>query len=309
MSATQAAPTQTAKMTDMASLRVKPMPAGAWRHFLGWHTETDNAEAVGVATVFDAAAEMERDIFIKLYPPESGTPERPPRGLVNEVTGWLLGNAFGVPQPEKAWLVQVPLRGLGNTPKDWGKKREWLKQLKRLGVESYWAFGTAKLPGRSAAIEITRQVELDAFIQDLTSWPALKNTIALDENIANTDRHFNNLIRVGPKKYHAIDNGRLATDSSCGNWSISDLQPLKNYMNKLSHYCYKEDRPDRETASYIAAAAAMHQAAIQPITGELEYWWDRLIPDPVERQAFKNFIYTRTACITQLINIRYGLLV
>lgn len=217
--------------------------------------------------------------------------------MVNEITGWLISHVLRLPQPEQAYIVKLPIKELiAPLP-------SWVRTLKRQKVSHYWAFATAKLPAESAAIQFHRN-DLPLLIEDIKSWEFLPHAVALDEHIANTDRHLNNLLRLGKANYALIDNGRLAVEDGERNWQTPYLNANRHYTNQLSRHCWK-DNPSRENAATAIHASYQHADALATVRAELTDWWRRLIPDLVERQAFDHFITSRANTLSKLLSHRY----
>lgn len=279
-------------MTSKTNRLVRVVPEADWRGFIAWNTGSDNREKVFDARVFDAHTKTDITVCIKLYPGEDGKN----RGMVNEITGWLLAQALNIPQPDHAYVVKVPLKALvAPVP-------SWVKVLKK-EVTHYWAFATKKLPADSAAIKFN-QADLPLLVDDICRWKHLPSAVALDEHIANTDRHLNNLLRIGKANYALIDNGRLAVEDGDRNWAKSDLDADWHYSNLLSQQCWN-DNPDTADSSQTLSACSKHADALIQVREELEDWWRRLILDPAERSAFNKFISDRSASLSILIGKRY----
>lgn len=264
-----------------------------WRGFLSWNCASGNIEPVFDALVHDPDAGKDVTVCIKLYPGEDGKN----RGMVNEITGWLLSHVLRLPQPGQAYLVKVPVKELS------APLPAWIRGLKKQKVSHYWAFATAKLPAESAAIQFHRS-DLPLLVEDLKNWEFLPHAIALDEHIANTDRHLNNLLRLGKANYALIDNGRLAVEDGERNWQTSYLNANRHYTNLLSSHCWK-DNPPRGNAATVIHAGDKHADALGNVRNELVDWWRRLIPDLVERQAFDHFITSRANSLSNLLSHRY----
>lgn len=230
---------------------------------------------------------------IKLYPGDDGRN----RGLVNEITGWLIAHALGLPQPAQAYLVKVPLAKLPRS------MPSWVSALKKDGCQHYWGFGTTKLPAESAALRFSRD-DLPLLVDDVRAWEHLPGAVALDEHIANVDRHLNNLLRLGKSRYALIDHGRLAVDGMARNWAPPHLNPERHFTNQLSIECW-EDNPPADQAAAAIHAGSQHPAALSGVHDELQDWWRRLIPDAAERSSFERFICTRAATLSILLSKRY----
>lgn len=267
-----------------------------WRGFLAWQTKSGNLEPVFDALVHDPVEDKDITVCVKLYHHESNQN----RGMVNEITGWLIAHALGLPQPGRAFVVKVPMAELEKPT------QTWVAELKKQAVH-YWAFATLKLPAESAALQFNAAADLPLLVDDIRRWDNLPGAIALDEHIANTDRHFNNLLRLGKANYALIDNGRLAVERGVTNWRLTELDQNHLFTNLLSRHCW-DDRPEKSMASNAVEAASAHKDALGKVRAELEDWWHRLLTNPVERMAFDKFITARAADLSILLSRRYHLL-
>lgn len=275
---------------------MQAIPASGWRTFLAWNTGSGNLEEVADAIVFDSAKQHDVTVCVKFYPGENGAN----RGMVNEITGWLISKALGIPQPEHAYLVQVPL---ANLPLP---KAPWLKAVRK-EAKHYWAFATIKMPAQSAALKFDGR-SIPLLLDDIRKWDALPNAVALDEHIANTDRHLNNLLRLGSGNYALIDNGRLAVEGGETNWARIDLEAGRHYTNQLSSTWLGPDCRNNKDAGYALTAADSHPNALASVQDELHEWWERLIPDPADRAAFSHFVGERSRILSTLLKTRFHLI-
>jgi len=254
-------------------------------------------EEVADAIVFDKAHQHDVTVCVKFYPGENGAN----RGIVNEITGWLISKALKIPQPERAYLVQVPMAQIPLP------KAPWLKTVRR-EAKHYWAFATLKMPAESAAIKFDR-VDIPLLVDDIKTWASLPHAVALDEHIANTDRHLNNLLRLGSGNYALIDNGRLAVEGHQANWVLTDLDANRRYTNQLSQTWLGPECRNNANANHAIAASDSHPDALAVVQEELQEWWKRLIPDPGDRAAFSHFVEERSRILSTLLKERFHLIV
>lgn len=151
-----------------------------------------------------------------------------PKALINECVGYLVAKSWGFEVPEHAAIVFLPLRKLSLAKG--GSSSEWLKKIAKTR-ETYPAFCSSALIASPPALVFNG--DFDLVRQDVAMWPHLGAAIALDHVIANTDRHFGNLLRRARGVYSLIDHGRLFNEYS-GNWSLSDVSSTQKYRNKLA---------------------------------------------------------------------------
>ncbi len=232
--------------------------------------------------------------FVKIYPFEQGNN----RGLVNEITAHLCAHAVGVTQPGFAFVANVPLKRLG-------RLSGWLADAAKHHT-TLPGFCTQRLEGKSAAVRVPN-TDMPSLIEDIQNWDELPKAVALDEHIANTDRHLNNLIRLGKKRFALIDGGRLANPEGTEHWSPPTLMPDALYRNRLSEHVWNH-QPDDDAIGRMLIMAAEQPAVYQAIAAELDYWWSLLLPSD-HHMAFKNFLESRTNLVEALIRKRYHRLI
>jgi hypothetical protein len=231
------------------------------------------------------------EAFVKIFPGNVA------KELANEVTSFLYAHALGVPQPDRAFIANIPLAHLRKPP-------GWVAQIKKVRA-TVPAFCTTRLPGTSAAVHVPNS-EVSILLDDVAQWEYLERAVALDENIAQTDRHLNNLVRLSRNKFALIDGGRLANDDGAL-WTTATLDASKLYRNRLSERIWNH-RPSSRSKDKILAAASTHASLVGPIRSELEYWWTSLL-EGVELHAFRAFQLHRLATVEALLCRRYNLLI
>lgn len=254
-----------------------------------WTSTTEsNVEAV-IHAAFDHPRAGRVDAYAKFYRADG-------RGMVNEVTGWLLARAYGLPVPENAFIAFVPLAAL---PKP-------LVGIAALASEH----GHDQLPAfctQSAAIGVRPILETAALIEEIKRWSHVYECVAFDERSANADRHVKNLVRRGLRDFVAIDHGRLAWRDTQPEWSASALDPLADYANRLSEIIWGA-RPDDKDSSAVMAAACQLDKDMPAIQSELAYWWSIMISNEDDRAAWASFVYARLEHVEYLLRKRFGLL-
>lgn len=262
-----------------------------YRLFLGWAPKDDNHLGDVHVAHFSLPGRGSIEAYAKFYPCENGHN----RGLVNEITGYLCGHALGIPQPDIAFIADIPL---GRLPRATG----WLAGVKKKR-KTYPAFCTLRLDGHSAAVRVPDSLA-DPVKKEIERWEDLPRAVAMDEHIANTDRHLNNLIRLDRHRFAVIDNGRLANTEG-PDWTQASLSPHALYRNRLSEHLWGH-RPPESHISKMLDLARHHPVAFAQIRDELEYWWSKLIPDEADHKAFRAFLEERTMNIDALIRLRYN---
>lgn len=267
-----------------------------FRSFIDWVGVDDGHVNPVFVAKFIHPALGKVEAFCKLYPLTNDN-----RGLVNEITGFLFGHSLNVPQPEHAFIANVPLEKLRDISRIFAPEH-WIRNV---GDTKDWiAFCTTRLDGKSAAIHLN-DAEIQVVIEDVAGWIDLPRAVALDENIAHVDRHLNNLIRLGQKRYALIDNGRLVDGvSEC--WTKDMLAHDKLYRNRLSE-CIWKHRPDEDSISSLINFSLDHHEAFSRISEELAYWLKLLAPN--DYAEFENFLKARASDLEWLLKRRYNRLI
>ena len=235
------------------------------------------------------------EAYSKIYPWGDGRN----RGMVNEITGYLVCHALGIPQPARAFVAYVPLREIC-TPDSSPMIRQLAEQR-----AYYPAFCTQRLDGKSAAYRLPR-VALPGLIEDVKAWDKLPTTMAVDDQIANVDRHLNNLIRLGSKSFAVIDNGILAAAPREGvhHWTVDRLDALALFRNRLCEHVFNQDPPNKVVSATLGEAQNC-APAVDSVIDELEFWWSQLLSGE-DYEKFKAFILERTSQIEVILRRRYN---
>ena len=255
-----------------------------------WTSEVaQNVEAVAYVQ-FDHPTAGVVDAYAKFY-------DLGGRGMVNEVTGYLLARAYGLPVPGCAFIAMVPLDSLP-TP------LEGVAAIaKQSGNDCYPAFCTQDV----SSTGVQPLIDTEALRAELLRWKPLTECVAFDEHSANADRHCRNLVRRALRDFVLIDHGRLAWRFNEPRWTAPTLDPLGEYDNRLSHFLWDHE-PESRIASAVMASANAHSQKLPETIEELRHWWDALVPDERDARAWETFIVERLANAEALVRKRYGLL-
>jgi len=283
----------TTQSSTPANSLIKILNPSAYRGMLHWVSNEDaHVTDVHVAR-FALGGGVQVEAYSKIYPYEEGLN----RGLVNEVTSFLIGHALGIPQPERAFVAHIPLKAIC-TP----EASPLIHELAETR-DHYPAFCTQRLDGRSAAFRLPN-LQLPKLVKEVQAWDKLPAAMALDDHIANTDRHLNNLIRLGHKSFAVIDNGILAAPIGVHNWSAEHLDSLALFRHRLCEHVF-QGKPPNNTVSATLAAGGKHTGAVDTVIDELNYWWSALLHGN-DYDRFKQFILGRTSQIELLLRRRYN---
>ncbi|WP_367109718.1 hypothetical protein [uncultured Psychrobacter sp.] len=237
-------------------------------------------------------------VYLKCYSIEEGE-----RSLLNEVIGYLICNAYMIPQPEQAFIVLAPrtkfLHILPSTTerfKSIFEKKEYIPM-----------FATQRLNGKDLAFRYHHSME--SVIILLRHWRYYRQASICDEVLANRDRLPRNILYLGNKDFWLIDNGVLACDEGV-NWRKNDLKPKKNFVNFLADLYKHEIQADPRKGSAILCTSNNIEKNIRTVVSEINYWINQLSPksDTLEWQNFLSFLETRENIRSELLTKRYGML-
>lgn len=267
------------------------LAADSFRSAYQWtSSQQGNVEAVVYASFSHPSAGVV-DAYAKFYHPES-------RGMVNEITGWLLAKTCGLPVPEVAFIALIPLAKLPQPLEGVAKLAE------ASGRDTFPAFCTLDaVPYAVPPISDTQSL-----IDEIKRWRDLHGCVAFDEQSANADRHCRNLVRKGLRDFVLIDHGRLAWKSDLPDWNADSCKnPLEQYANRLSSILW-HDSPPKSDVSAIMINGQNHKSKLQGIWSELEKWVSILVPDVSDREAWTSFLKERAEKVEMLVSQRYNLL-
>lgn len=237
-------------------------------------------------------------VYLKCYSTEKGE-----RSLLNEVIGYLICNAYTIPQPEQAFIVLAPrTKFLHVLPDTTARFKNILEKKEYVPM-----FATQRLNGKNLAFRYHHSME--SVISLLRHWRYYRQASICDEVIANRDRLPRNILYLGNKDFWVIDNGVLACDEGT-NWRKNDLKPKKNFVNFLADLYKYEIQADPKKGSAILYTAGKTEKRIRTVISEINYWVSQLSPesDTLEWQDFLSFLETREDIKSELLTKRYGML-
>lgn len=265
----------------------------AYLGFLEWMPSDDGHTSSVHAAEIHHPVHGRTEVCVKLFQPRPDTPNH--RGLINEVTGWMMANILSIDQPKAPAVIHVPLSKLKN-------RKGWLRSLPA-DVTHWPGFCTERLNAKSAAVAYGNRLT-PALTADLQAWPQLAAAVLLDEHIANIDRHANNLLRTGPKKFAVFDHDRLAChDVDNPHWA--NPNPADEFDNRLHHRVWPTGR---SIPGDIQQDAFSMPLWLHAELGELAYWADILIDDAADKTDWLAFVQHRAWALSDLIAKRFGML-
>jgi hypothetical protein len=226
---------------------------------------------------------------------------------LNEVTGWLVARACGLPVPKRAFFAALKLSEL---PAYSGPRP--LPVADQDGcVVCFVTQAVANTAQRSL-------FNTKALVLEQSRWAHCNDTIAFDEGLANADRHSFNLMRSAENDFVLIDHGQLLFDPCqprypmhwpAGEIEARTLQPFANLLHQNTYpYLGRNARSACQQGADASMAFGLKMAkAMQRVFFELAFWCSKLLPGKSAR--WLEFLYTRNSQrhMQQLLQTRYGL--
>lgn len=258
----------------------------AFRTFKGWISQ-GNINPVFVASmqINDGKKQALQDVYCKIYPFTDND-----RSLFNEIVGYLVANALGIPQPTHAYVALMDINHILNNNLDKRLPDELVSLLQK--EQYYPVFCTDKIDKSQTAFDFHGPTP--SLINEMSKWKYLPDTLAMDNTIAHTDRHLNNILRTGVQTYHVIDNGRLATEDGAP-WQASDLDFSRVYSNKL--WMFSESRMQKSwkvISNNILHACTSHSKAVNLCLEEINFWIKSLYGEQqIDYNSFTDFLLKR----------------
>ncbi len=214
--------------------------------------------------------------------------------LVNEVTGYLLGKACGLPVPNKAGFIKTPT--------------DVFPQGEPLNPFEEWAFVVISVPGDSPGSFYNENLisECKALMNLIANWSKVSDTIAFDDWTANEDRNLGNAIIAGKDEVYLIDHSNLPI-RLC--WAANDLDPSYQAKSALVQNLNWAESTPLPIKAKISTAAKTHKDSFKSILEELSAWWDVFLgADPNRRKALESFLSTRANQGPSRISQNYNML-
>lgn len=283
---------------------VKLLDPSSYRSFKAWITDQGNLNPVFVASFKHPNEQNLIDMYCKVYPLDSSD-----RSIFNEIVGYLVADALGIPQPEYACIALVPTKPILKDDTVGFSSTVLGQQFSNYDV--YPIFCTAKIDKSETAFEYhTRSNKL---ISELVKWPYISKAMAMDSTIAHIDRHVRNLLRTGKSKYHVIDNDQLVIKYDTCGWRTNDLDVDKKYANRLFDIA-KENMSIKDfnfIKSNMIVECNSHADAINNINNEIQLWMNDLYSanDTLDYLAFIEFLIGRADSAFEQATSRAELLI
>lgn len=218
---------------------------------------------------------------------------------INEISGWLLGRACGLPMAASAFLVSIPADRLPQSRR--------LPLLARPGEDLIFFCTEAISRSQPHAV-----LHIEELAKEQSNWTHCNGTISFDEWTGNPDRHLHNLIRRGKNDFALIDHGRLLNRHNHGPcWHAAELDglhdaSLNNLLYTHAYTCQSLTVPAALHAGYLACAhqAAHQEPAMRTALHEISYWCSLIAPGV--SASWLHLLHQRTLNADALLKRRFG---
>lgn len=225
---------------------------------------------------------VQRQCYVKIFAEAEGL------GVFNEILGYLLTKAEGLPVAPKAGIIILP---------------EELKKEIAFPVAPV-AFLTSKVNGNSPSsfYNIGQLIQFESLCTVIDAWEKLPQTIAFDEWVANQDRNLGNLIIDANFAVTLIDHSNMPVDLV---WTASMLDDEIEPRNVLSDFFRKA--PNLPQKMEIIRGANNQTSSLNLVREEIIFWADRLL-DKDQHEKLLHFLEYRATFSNSRLSKKYGLL-
>lgn len=251
------------------------LPPEAWREFRGTPSTKGLNQTTHLAMIEGQSGQLHR-CYVKLTPANWPTP-------LTESIAWIILNTLGLPRPEFAALLKVPIQKLANCmPLD----QHWLGREYALG------FCVSAVDGKGVdqGIRWLQTKRRKAVFKR----PEIARLSAFDKWMENQDRHFGNLLIRNMGEHVPIDN-ELVLYSLL--WPASKLTFAHNSLLDAASSILKPDEYKRFLVE-TAKSAEGHQDAFDKAETYIEELILKLIPDRQVatslQESIKHFLINRS---------------
>lgn len=230
-------------------------------------------------------------VFIKAFPSKFEA-----TGLANEIAGYLLACAAGLPVASSACLLLLRTEQLNSVHPD------HIASLQNdTGLSLVWA--TRALPG--PPLRILHPINEPEFQKRLKKWPLLPSVLAFDDLVANEDRTNDNLVAISNGEFALVDHADIAGGiSRLGQFP----DPHSSSKNQLLSSVYGTVVP-HSVSSGMLLAAESHVAIFGAAKPEIEYWFKLLFNDQTDAQSMLAFLSARAQLSASRVRTQQGLLI
>ncbi|HCZ9033975.1 hypothetical protein HUO05_03565 [Vibrio alginolyticus] len=228
--------------------------------------------------------------YVKVYP------KCHPRGLINEITGYLVAHATGIPQPKKVAVIQIPREVIENNFKgDFDCSGDY-----------YWGWASEESGVTpNTYLKMEDMVAYNQCIELLKKWKSFPNMLAFDDWVANQDRNTGNITVKGYNDFYVIDHGNVPVSEK---WTKENLVVESVYKNKLLDGLYQNNNYPLPLSASLVESSKCHPEAFKKAHQELIKWCDALLDEDCSSHL-QHFLEARAHLSVSRIKSKTGLLV
>lgn len=251
-----------------------------------YHQDSSGAMATTYASRVKWDVDNETKSFIKRFALNDML------GICNEITGYLIAKASGLPVPDFAGLIKT-------------KPSQFPTCNKNLYE---WAFVVSNLPGNTPGsfYNLGDVPRCKALMNLVAGWSKVSEVIAFDDWVANEDRHLGNIMVSGKDKIYLFDHSNLPLTL---NWSAKQLDPKYEAKSILLNNLFHLNCTPLPVKSKVADATSHHKDYYDVTKDELLHWWNILLANDKKRKdALEKFISERAIMGANRVNSELRLL-
>ncbi|MGY5450988.1 HipA family kinase [Agarivorans sp. MS3-6] len=227
--------------------------------------------------------------YVKTYPTCH------PRGLINEIVGYLIAHAAGIPQPNKVALIQIPKDVV---------KHNFKGEFSFTG-DYCWGWASEDSgPTPNTYLKVGDMTGYKQCLESLKNWDALPILLAFDDWVANQDRNTGNITIKSRNDFRIIDHGNVPVSEA---WTKDCLVVDRVYENKLLDGLYDHNYPLPMSSKLIESTKA-HSKIYEQVRLEIKKWSDILL-DSSDSEHLRHFLEARARLSVARMKDKTGLLV
>lgn len=230
---------------------------------------------------------------VKCFPGEPAN-----RGLINEVCGYLIARAAGLPVSDQAYVIYVSNDRLA------ALHPQYEKTITASGTDSSIVWATKTIHG--PPFKFLYNFGNNQVSKRLMEWRDLPKMLAFDDWVGNADRSDDNLIEIHNGRFALIDHADIGGGIA---WLADLLDPNAVFKNRVAEDLFNGSGLSNHIKSGMLLAAESHQKIFGLVGDELQNWLTRLMPrNQKDAQAFHRFLAIRASGSVNRVRQQTGLL-
>lgn len=227
--------------------------------------------------------------YVKVYPTCH------PKGLINEITGYLVAHAVGLPQPKKVAIIQIPKEIVENN----------FSGSFQCSGDYYWGWASEESGiTPNTFLSMKDMVSYNNCLEKIKKWDFFSDLLAFDDWVANQDRNTGNITIKGNNDFYIIDHGNVPVSEG---WTKDNLVVERIYKNKLLDGLYGTNYPLPLSVALVESSRE-HSKVFEQAKDELQAWC-KLLLEPESSKHLQFFLKARAKLSVSRIKNKTGLLV